>query len=167
MRFGEAIGAGYRNFFRLRGTATRPEYWFFALYYFLLFAVALVGIIFVATQARAMGANPPNIPFICLGLFIISLACLALLVSFVTLIPLITAQVRRLHDAGRSGRWLVLEFILELLNALYDRIDKIDHVASVVIVHGILAFAQLGISLVILFFLVQPSAESRDYAEYR
>jgi len=171
MGFGEAIGAGYRNSFRLRGTATRPEYWFFVLFFFLLMASSFVLVGVVALYVKAVTAPvaagaPADRPMLYAGFFFLAIALVPLFVAGLTLVPLFTAQVRRLHDAGQPGWWVLASLILQLLQALYQRVEKIDHTASVVMVHGVIVIAGFGINLVLLFFLVQPSARSGKYDVY-
>lgn len=76
------------------GRAQRAEYWYFVLFYLLIFIVVSVvdGITGTFNDEAGMGL---------LG----SLLALALL------IPSIAVGVRRLHDTGRSGWWLLIALI--------------------------------------------------------
>ena len=67
----------------LKGTATRSEFWYFQLF------------LFIAT-----------IPFLALGSEEAFIAF-----GVVTLIPAYSVQVRRLHDVGKSGWWMLLFFV--------------------------------------------------------
>ena len=40
--FGEAIGLGFKNYFNFNSRATRAEYWWFVLFYFLLSLIPIV-----------------------------------------------------------------------------------------------------------------------------
>ena len=40
--FGEAIGLGFKNYFNFNSRATRAEYWWFVLFYFLLSLIPVV-----------------------------------------------------------------------------------------------------------------------------
>lgn len=76
------------------GRAGRSEYWFFALFNFLIVAVLAIG------GAIINGANaegPGRYPF--------ALYWLAVL------LPSLGVSVRRMHDIGRSGWWLLIGFI--------------------------------------------------------
>lgn len=81
MQFVKAIGQGFKNYFRFRGTASRSEYWYWMLF-------VIVGGV-VAKLASAA------IDF--LGIWIA-------LVIF----PTITLLIRRLRDAGHSSGWIWL-----------------------------------------------------------
>lgn len=73
-----------RHYADFSGRACRLEYWYFMLYYF-LFAIA--------------GAL--------LGGFVLDSEYGGLVYCAVLLPPLLSATVRRLHDTGRSGKWLL------------------------------------------------------------
>lgn len=83
MNFGAAISEGFRKYATFRGTSTRAEYWYFVLFYFL---VSLF--IQVATRSG-----------------------LAALWFLGMLVPLLSNGVRRHHDAGRSGWWMLTSII--------------------------------------------------------
>lgn len=76
------------------GRARRKEYWFFMLFYVLFYLVAA----FLDDMASA-GAKDDG-PGIVAGMF-----------SLALLLPSIAVGVRRLHDIGRSGWWLLLSII--------------------------------------------------------
>lgn len=80
MDFVGAIKAGFKNYVNFRGTATRPEYW-----YWILFTV-LVGIV--------LGAVDPSGNVNTAG-------------SLALLLPSLGVAVRRLRDAGFSWTWLL------------------------------------------------------------
>ncbi|SFV61680.1 Integral membrane protein [hydrothermal vent metagenome] len=82
------------------GRASRSEFWYFALFYFLADLVAAVIDAFVLSPM--LGMTPEQISqggylqmILVLGLFI----------------PSIALAVRRLHDIGKSGWWYLLVFI--------------------------------------------------------
>jgi uncharacterized membrane protein YhaH (DUF805 family) len=76
------------------GRARRREYWFFLLVYLVIYIVltivdTMVGLLNAATGIGILG-----------GLFALAM-----------LIPSISVGVRRLHDTGRSGWWLLIALI--------------------------------------------------------
>lgn len=81
MDFVGAIKAGFKNYAVFKGTATRPEYWYWVLFTFL---VSLVANALDATGTVA-------------GAF-----------AVVTFLPGLAVSVRRLRDAGFSWLWLLL-----------------------------------------------------------
>lgn len=74
------------------GRARRKEYWMFFLFY-VLFAFAL-GILFGIMGANETAAGMANMAYV-LGLFI----------------PSISVGVRRMHDIGRNGWWLIVPIV--------------------------------------------------------
>jgi uncharacterized membrane protein YhaH (DUF805 family) len=88
MGFGQAIQAGFTNYFNFKGRSTRSAYWYFVLFLFIVgFVTAIVDVLLF--DARTIG--PIN------GIF-----------SLATIIPSVALSVRRLHDIGRTGWWVLL-----------------------------------------------------------
>ena len=83
-----------RKYAVFEGRARRREYWFFVLFYILISVVLAVVDRMLGTYVEAYGMGALGALF-CLGL----------------LIPSIAVGVRRLHDTGRSGWWLLIGFI--------------------------------------------------------
>jgi uncharacterized membrane protein YhaH (DUF805 family) len=77
-----------KNYAGFSGRARRTEYWMFALFSFIITAVLdLIG------MAVKLGAY------------------LGLIYGLLVLIPTLAVGVRRLHDTGRSGWWLLIGLI--------------------------------------------------------
>jgi uncharacterized membrane protein YhaH (DUF805 family) len=76
------------------GRARRKEYWFFVLFNIIISAALAIVDYFTGTYSATYG----------MGL----LGCLY---TLGVLIPAIAVSVRRLHDTGRSGWWLLLALI--------------------------------------------------------
>ncbi|MDO8902507.1 MAG: DUF805 domain-containing protein [Phenylobacterium sp.] len=111
----EAVRYGLKNYANFQGRTARPTFWWWVLSIF-LFGLA-VGV--VDTMLFGRGDFQP----------LSALAGLALIV------PNLAMGVRRLHDTGRTGWWVLIALI------------------------PILGF------LVLLFFYVQPSAADSAYGE--
>ena len=84
MNFGEAIGTCLKKYFVFEGRASKSEFWYFFLVY-------TIGSILLSFIARSVMSAP--------------LLILAGLVTYGTIIPMISAGCRRLHDIGKSGWW--------------------------------------------------------------
>ncbi len=76
------------------GRAQRAEYWYFILFYVLI----LIGLSMIDGTTGTF--DPETGMGLLSGLF-----------SLATFIPSIAVGVRRLHDTGRSGWWLLISFI--------------------------------------------------------
>lgn len=85
MGFGTAIRTCFTNYATFTGRARRSEFWWFLLFF-------VVGRAASAMLDDAHGRGP-----MVEGAF--AVACL---------IPLVAAGIRRLHDTGRSGAWILL-----------------------------------------------------------
>ena len=90
MTFGESISTCFKKYFVIKGRASKSEFWWLQL---LWFASILIMTIFE-------GSEPVLYFFV--GIIII------------IFIPLFTAGIRRLHDTGKSGfyvLWSLIPFI--------------------------------------------------------
>ena len=96
MGFGEAIKVCFSKYFTFSGRARRSEYWWFYLFTILLAIVAGIfdGILGLGTE---------------------DLGVLGGIATLVTIVPTLSAQVRRLHDTGRSGWWVGAAFIAAII----------------------------------------------------
>lgn len=94
MTFPEAIQSGLKNYAKFEGRATRSEYWWFALFYWLVMIVPmLISALFRSEIISGI-----------LGLVMI-VAVLGLV------IPSLALAFRRLHDTGRSAWWLLIALL--------------------------------------------------------
>lgn len=100
MSFQEAVRAGFENYFNFQGRATRPEYWWWVLFAFSSNLVAQVIDAYTIGPMLgfSLGDESAGQP-------------LSLLVGLGLMIPSIAAAVRRMHDTGRSGFWILIAFI--------------------------------------------------------
>ncbi len=107
--FGEAIRLAFVNYVNFTGRASRSEYWWFALFTFLIaFPVAIF---------NQVGGLVGNIVYI--G------------VQVALILPSLGLAVRRLHDIGKSGWWLLGFYVVNI-------------VAGAVMVVGMLPAIQSG-----------------------
>jgi uncharacterized membrane protein YhaH (DUF805 family) len=89
MNFTEAIKSGFSNYVNFTGRAARSEFWYWALFTF------IVGIV-VDIVDYGFGSGS--------GL-------IGELWGLATLLPNLAVGARRLHDTDRSGFWLFLGFL--------------------------------------------------------
>lgn len=95
---------GFENYANFSGRATRTEYWMFYLFY-TIFYFLIYGIIFV-------GASMENDTVVMAG------SALVVLYVLGTLLPMWTVSVRRLHDIGKSG-WFILINMIPIAGAIW------------------------------------------------
>ena len=101
MGFKEAVNSVLKqNYANFQGRASRSEYWFFALFVFLVAAI-LTALLFATVDFNTQQIS---------GLGYVIIAILAVFYLGI-LIPSIAVAVRRLHDRNMSG-WWYLGFIV-------------------------------------------------------
>ena len=95
MSFTEAISSGFRNYVNFTRRAARSEFWFWFL--FSVLASIVAGLIDYALFGG--------------GALWRALSPISGLVSLALFLPGLAVSVRRLHDTGRSGWWILLVLI--------------------------------------------------------
>lgn len=106
MGFGQAIKSGFQNYANFSGRASRSEFWWFLVFYWIVIFVAsiidnLLGFR-VITGETVAGTNVA---------IAYNPGWLSLIVWLVFLLPILGLWWRRLHDTDRSGLWSLLWFI--------------------------------------------------------
>jgi uncharacterized membrane protein YhaH (DUF805 family) len=105
MNFFESIKTVFSKFGQFEGRATRPEYWWFALFNFLVVgALGSLNVNSTSGPFGSMGLNSTSNDTLLIGSSLVGFW------SFVILLPYLAVTVRRLRDAGY--RWVELLWIL-------------------------------------------------------
>ena len=86
MSFGEAVRSVLGQYAGFSGRARRSEFWYW--YLLLVIAAAVVGVVGVASLSAA--------------------EVLAVVLLLATALPSLAVAVRRLHDIGSSGWWVLI-----------------------------------------------------------
>ena len=89
--------AALKKYAVFRGRAQRKEYWFFILFYLIFMVVAFI-------VDAVLGTEYYVDEFESIGLF-------ATFYSLAMIVPSLAVTVRRLHDVGRSGWWILISLI--------------------------------------------------------
>ena len=84
--FSDAISLAFKNYVNFKGRSTRAEYWWFFLFTFTLSIVTQI-----IDSFSSLGVTNS-------------------ISSLIVLLPSLAVGVRRLHDIGKSGWWLLLWF---------------------------------------------------------
>jgi uncharacterized membrane protein YhaH (DUF805 family) len=122
LSFAGAVAIGFKKFLNFRGVASRREYWFFVLFTVLVSLVigTLDAILFPATTeatdalALALAQQPDTLNMELVNAAIaesINATPLSNIAGIVYGIPLLTATVRRMRDAGFGAWWLLLSWV--------------------------------------------------------
>jgi len=86
-----------RQYADFSGRARRKEYWMFTLFWILiLWAIAILASIISVVS----GSEDSSLFLFAIGAYVLA-----------TIIPILAVTVRRLHDVGLSGLWVLLAFI--------------------------------------------------------
>lgn len=102
MTFMDSISTCFSKYISFSGRASRSEFWWFAL--FLLVGSFVAG----AADSAIFGNNV----FMLGGMeFSYSAGYIGNIFALATFLPAWAVEVRRLHDTGRSGWWLLLWLI--------------------------------------------------------
>ena len=87
-----------KKYAEFNGRARRKEYWMFVLFNTIVaFSIVLLGLILSGIS------NNDSILSIFIGVYVLYLLAV--------IIPSISVGVRRLHDIGKSGWWMLISFI--------------------------------------------------------
>jgi uncharacterized membrane protein YhaH (DUF805 family) len=117
MSFIESIKTVLSKYAVFNGRARRSEYWWYALAFTIVYTILYVALLApglaeysAATMEYAAAGDPaapmPTMPgSLTTGYLILSLVSLALL------LPGLGVTVRRLHDTGRSGFWVLIGLV--------------------------------------------------------
>ena len=90
MNFPQAIASCFRKYAVFSGRASRSEYWYWILFYFL--GAIVTGILDAAILQTPRGGFFSNV------------------FALIIFLPLLAVEVRRLHDVNRSGWWILIAF---------------------------------------------------------
>jgi len=90
MQFQDAILSGFRKYVTFSGRASRPEYWYWVLFAFLVAAVS--GILDYAIFPESETGPLQSIT------------------SLILFLPGLAISIRRLHDIDRTGWWWLIAF---------------------------------------------------------
>ena len=132
-----------------RGRASRPEFWFWALFVFLTVVVPIVGVgSFCYFQLDRFGGKVADV----LGFVGFIIMAAALVWGIVCVGPTFSVTVRRFHDVGLPGYPPYLFLIIYLLLAVVTSENSIDKVV------GFIPFLLLFVAVVALC----PGEEDRN-----
>ena len=97
MTFKEATVAVFTNFFNFNGRARRKEFWTFVLFYIVIMVGAIALDVTMGLNKYLYGNGP-----------------FYMIANLITFFPWLSAIIRRLHDVGHSGvyiLWALVPFI--------------------------------------------------------
>ena len=108
MNFIQSIRTCMRKYVNFSGRATRSEFWWFYLFTVLVNLVATSqASSFVPTLLDGQDMTENESSYFLNNFFFLYLSTIT---SLILLLPSLAVAVRRLHDVGRSGLWILIAF---------------------------------------------------------
>ena len=99
MRFSESVKSFWSNYSKFKGRSRRSEYWWIQLFLVLTnLAVAAIDLVLMNGDVERFIANGGG-------------GIVGLIWILVTIVPALAVLVRRLHDTGKSGWWVLIGFV--------------------------------------------------------
>ena len=106
MSFKEALSICLKQkYATISGRATRAEYWWFTLFVYIIFMAIYALMLLMAAFVRQEIDYSPLV-----AVFLVIMFGIMGIVSILLIVPSICVTVRRLHDIGYSGWWVLLGF---------------------------------------------------------
>ncbi len=140
---GESMREYLKSSFPFRGRIGRRKYWISTLTYSLVWVLGAAILITLA----ALNYNPPNDTITnvtIVGFILLGIAMTIFVVVIVT--GLASIGVRRLHDRGKSGYWLLLYYLLPSMMSKHAGLDTVGLSFSLVTL-GILIWAIVDLGI--------------------
>ena len=136
-----------------KGRARRKEYWWFVVFNFIFTMVLLISLL---VQMFTLGWSEPGVTKYEVAARTIKSPFLWLYLLFYVamFLPGLAVSVRRLHDIGRSGWWVLLLYSGSIFNVISRMVMETNLLAFLLI--ALLMMAIWVISLVWLFTDSQP-----------
>ena len=131
-----------RKYADFTGRARRKEYWSFVLLYIAVFVAASLA----DRLADLRGMVGPYGPFTALALLALA-------------VPAVAAGVRRLHDTGRSGWWLLAAYGPLILSTLLPLAGIVQPLLAMIL----LWIAGAGTILLIVFLVLEGTKGPNAY----
>ena len=108
MNFIQSISTCMRKYVTFSGRATRSEFWWFYLFTVLVNLVATSqASSFLPTLLDGQDMTENESSYFLNNFFFLYLSTIT---SLILLLPSLAVAVRRLHDVGRSGLWILIAF---------------------------------------------------------
>ncbi|MDR0790268.1 MAG: DUF805 domain-containing protein [Bacteroidales bacterium] len=135
-----------KNYAVFTGRARRKEYWLFYLFYVIFLVVAMVLDNVLGIASKTLHYGP-----------IYGVFCLALLV------PTLAVSVRRLHDIGKSGWWMLIFYLASVVLSVLMTL-------LITVVPFIVFFVAIAIMAIAIWMLIWVCKDSQmgdnQYGEY-
>lgn len=147
-----------------KGRASRSEFWWFVLFCLLMQVLTTVfdGLIFGTVIIESYEQGNPAL----IGGRLFDNSYNPYIISLLLLLPTLAASVRRLHDVGRSGFWILFLFLPHIFGLVLAIVLTMARAPTLVMnsLVGACLLIPIISFVVLVFWWVQPSmAGQNDY----
>ena len=140
----DAVKLFFKNYFNFTGRASRSEYWWAYLAFFIIY------IVIMTAEGLAMGMDYAG-EGVASSLF-----------SLATFIGWLSLTARRLQDRGHSG-WWQLAYLIPIIPMVFFAVSSaITEDVSQVIALGLVVLLWIGIFITFIVFLCLPPKEDEN-----
>jgi len=115
--FIEAIKMAFKNYANFKGRSRRSEYWFFFLFNFIISSIIIILMIATIKKVESSSYSYPYVYYYTYYKVNPFISVLSYIQFFVMIVPILSVQVRRLHDIGKSGVYLFF-YLIPLVGAI-------------------------------------------------
>ena len=123
MDFISAVKTVFKKYAVFKGRATRSEYWWLWLFSTIVGLLLVVAIVADLVRGIIAGAiDMADEAAVMLAVYLDPFTIVLLIFAIVVFIPTLAVEVRRLHDIGRSGYWLLAYYLITILLGLIPNI---------------------------------------------
>ena len=140
----DAVKLFFINYFNFTGRASRSEYWWFMLAYF------IVVIVISVAEGLAIGIEYAG-SGVASNLF-----------TFATIVGWLSLNARRLQDRGHTGWWQLAYLIPIIPLAYFGILFALTEDTAHVIGLGLVALLWIGIVITLIVFLCLPPKEDEN-----
>ena len=154
----DAVKLFFKNYFNFTGRASRSEYWWFVLAYF------IVAVVLATIEAVIVGAMVYNDPYGAINILRFWYLMPSNILAFALLIGFLSLAARRLQDRGHTGWWQLATIaptilIYIILFALLASGGENVGLGVLMIILGLIA---IGTSITMIVFLCLPPKEDEN-----
>ena len=148
----QAVILFFKNYFNFSGRASRGEFWWAYLAFFI--ASIVLAIIDVAIGSRVFEATNSE--------FLLNNGIFSNILSLVTLIGWVSLTSRRLQDNGHTGWWQLAYFSILPAGILWIMFFVFDENSFLLVLSIIFSIASVALYILILVWLIMPPTEDEN-----
>ena len=148
----QAVILFFKNYFNFSGRASRGEFWWAYLAFFI--ASIVLAIIDVAIGSRVFEATNSE--------FLLNNGIFSNILSLVTLIGWVSLTSRRLQDNGHTGWWQLAYFSILPAGILWVMFFVFDENSFLLVLSIIFSIASVALYILILVWLIMPPTEDEN-----